>query len=707
MRRAPKDVLVFGGYLALAVLATYPLVLQTTTYVIGSPAPPGEATPPLNIWAMATVVHQLPQPLQLFEGTAFYPYHHTLAFSEHLFVPALMGAPVYLATGNWVLAYNVVMFLTLATAGLGMFLLARHLTGDDIASFGAGLLYAFHTWNINELVRSQITANQWFPFVVLAVLKFFERPGWRRGLLAGLFYALQSLSCMYWALYLPFLVGGTALYLWWRTRHSWRALLPLAVGLAGAVVLMALFAIPYAQTARELGFGRAEPPSVPIDRYFDVLPENLVYARLLGTALHNQNAAHFLGFLAMGLAVVGLLSRRKSTDRAVLLWPVLVTLVVAGFLLSLGPTMQLGAGVLGPGPYAFLRAYMPGFKNVRYPERLSLFLVLGLAPLVALGLARLRPRLGAIGLGIACAVLFVEHLSVPQVLSFLPAGDRVPKVYRWLAEQKDVNAVAEVPASGFYMERVDALPMYLSTIHWKRTVQGYTSYFPPTYNFTKWRLFHLPSAASVMFLERFGVDVIVVSPEDKGLPEWAKADPRWEVAGPFPEGHVALRLKNAGRSPSHPPPSDDGPQLVEVERSGWEVEASRPGAERAIDGDPRTAWVTRIPQRADDFYRIRFPRPVDVARISLAVRFPLHQSYEFPMHMEVLGKERGDWEVIPFDEAAAYDRLFSFLLHRPQEARLDLDIAPQRLRAVKVRVTETDPFWMTWTLPEVRVYERR
>ncbi len=131
-------------------------------------------------------------------------------------------------------------------------------------------------------------------------------------------------------------------------------------------------------------------------------------------------------------------------------------------------------------------------------------------------------------------------------------------------------------------------------------------------------------------------------------------------------------------------------------------------ARLAVDGDPRTAWTTRGAQKVDDFYRIRFARPARVARISLAVRFPLHQSYEFPMHVEVLGKERGDdWDVLPLDEAAAYERLFSFLLHRPGDARLDLDVPPRLLKAVKVRITATDPFWMTWTLPEIRVYERR
>jgi hypothetical protein len=98
---------------------------------------------------------------------------------------------------------------------------------------------------------------------------------------------------------------------------------------------------------------------------------------------------------------------------------------------------------------------------------------------------------------------------------------------------------------------------------------------------------------------------------------------------------------------------------------------------------------------------------VAVARISLAVRFPLHQSYEFPMHLAVEGKERGEWEPLAFNETAAYDTLFAFLLHRPNDARLDIDLAPRPLRALRLRISETDPFWMTWTLPEIRVFERR
>ena len=133
------------AYLGLAVAATWPLAARARDHVFGV------GTPPLNVWALGWVLHELPRhPLQLFDANAFHPYANSLAFSEHLFVPALLAAPWVWLTGNLVLAHNLVLLATLATAGFAMFLLARELTGVPTASFAAGVLYAFHTWNIKD-----------------------------------------------------------------------------------------------------------------------------------------------------------------------------------------------------------------------------------------------------------------------------------------------------------------------------------------------------------------------------------------------------------------------------------------------------------------------------------------------------------------------------------------------------------------------------
>ena len=684
----------FAAYLALAIVATYPLTFQATNHVFGL------GTPPLNIWALSWVNRQLVQdPLSLFDGNVFFPYPRSLAFSEHLFVPSLLAAPWLAVSNNPVLAHNAVSLISLALAGVGMFLLCRELTGNNAAAFVAGMLYAFHTWNINELIRLQILSNQWFPFLLHALLRFFRHPSPRRGVWVGLTYALQSLSCMYWALYLPLVCLPTILLLQVRHRLRSRKLLPLAVNLGWAILVTAIFFVPYLKNSSEYGFHREEPNPVPVDRYFDVLPGNLLYSEWLGTARPNENAAHFLGFTALGLGLIGLFACGSKTDEKPSWYrPLFVFFIVAGFFLSLGTEIRLGEHRLGPGPYAAFFQWMPGFQNVRYPERLSILLILGLAPMVAIGLDRLSHRLGKLAVGAVGGILFLEHLSIPLQLAHLPTGDEIPEVYRWIAKDPDAKVVAEVPTTRFWGERADADPMYYSTVHWKRTVQGFTGHFPPAYNFIRWRLFHFPDEEAVNFLEKLGVDTVVVHPDD-GLS--VGADPRWTRSGPTRDGDILLRLNRSAGLQFTPLPVPTPRKYIELDPTNWKVHASSAGAGRARDRNSFTTWSTIDMQREHHFYAIRFPEPTIPVRISMEPG----PEYQFPAHFEVLGLIGGDrWVSLSFDRRAVLHNFFAQLLHEPRSASLDLDLTSPAVRQVRIRITKTDAFEMPWTMSEIRVY---
>src|SRR6185312_541904 len=79
-----------GLCLLLAIAHTWPLATAPGTL---SRNDNGDAQ--LNEWIMAWVGHQLPRaPTRLFDANIFYPARDTLAFSEPLIVPALMGAPL-------------------------------------------------------------------------------------------------------------------------------------------------------------------------------------------------------------------------------------------------------------------------------------------------------------------------------------------------------------------------------------------------------------------------------------------------------------------------------------------------------------------------------------------------------------------------------------------------------------------------------------
>ncbi len=684
----------FAAYLLLAILATWPLAARSAEHVVGDEALQGMCvgTPNLNVWALGFVLHQLPRdPLHLFDANAFPPYPRTLAFSEHLFVPALLAAPFLALTGNLVFAYNMTSLLTLALAGLGMYLLARELVGDGVGAFAAGALYAFHSFNVNELIRLQILSNQWFPFLVLALVRFFKAPSGRRAAAVGAAYALQSLSCMYWLLYAPFVAAPLVAVLWWRHRTAWRALLPVGLALGVALGLSGLFAWPYLQNEHDFGFERSSVSSMPPDRYGYVLPNNWMYSWLLPTTMPNEHAPHFIGFLSLALAAAGLWRMRRGPESLRRVAPALLFLVVFGLATSLGPDMTFGS-VSIPGPYAFLRAYVPGFESSRYPERFSILALLGLAPFVAAGLAGLASSRAASGL--LAALVFLEHLAPPMSLAYLPSREHVPEVYRWLAGQEDVKVVAHVPASRYFGERADGIPMYLSTFHWKRTVQGYTGYFPPNYQFLKWHLYNFPATGDATLLAKAGIDTLVLEPgtlRGRSL----EAGP-WTQLGPFPGGEVVLRLDRVARLPTTGPPA-----FRPSPRDHWRVSGSAPGAERTLDGSLATAWVgNSLRSIALASYRVDFGETLRVRRIRIGLR---PGSWTFPTRFDVLGLAGGTEIDMPLDKAAIYGRLLDSLMDAPLAPAMIIEIPPSELRGLVLEQLRPDLFRMPWSIAEFDV----
>ena len=79
-----------GFFVALAVVHTWPLASAPGVL---SRNDNGDTV--LHEWILAWVAHQLvSDPLRLFDANIFYPERHTLAYSDHLFVQSLMGAPL-------------------------------------------------------------------------------------------------------------------------------------------------------------------------------------------------------------------------------------------------------------------------------------------------------------------------------------------------------------------------------------------------------------------------------------------------------------------------------------------------------------------------------------------------------------------------------------------------------------------------------------
>lgn len=542
------------------------------------------------------------------------------------------------------------------------------------------------------MVRSQILSNEFFPLTLLACVRFARHTSWLRAVAVGGAAMLQALSCMYWAVYLPFLLVPVLVAL---IGFQARPLLRVASTLGFAAVLTIAFAWPYVSNGREFGHERTTPTPVPLDRYFQVLSENLLYGGVLDHGLANQNAAHFLGFAAMILCLPG----------AALLWrtqrrlAVGLTLLAAFSLVaSLGPEIWLAGHHLGPGIYGLLFEHVPGFRQIRYPERFAIFVNLVVALFAGLGLRRFesRSRLGAI---VVVVVALAEHLSIPQFLDAMPPSDISRGVYAIIRDLPKETVVAEVPSTRYRMERRDAPLMFFSIAHGKRTLEGFTGYFPPLYSLAKWHLFNFPSPLSVKFLSDLGVNTIVDRSDQ-----------------PLPPGLQILTTSGDARLLRLPPPSPasfraDGfiprPEMEEIARDGWEIRLPEKEDDGRVlmDGDPRTAWTTEVSQSRAHFIRARFKAPERLGRIRLYFTLPA----EFPIRFRVEGvvpdTERSPF--LGFDETWAFTSLARSLWKNPRMAAMDIDVEPTLVSGFRIRVTDDDAFRMPITISEIRAYRER
>ncbi len=105
MGRADRGTwLVIAALLAVTTIVTWPLSTQLTTSV------PGDYGDPVFVtWVMAWVGDHLTR--LNFDGfwsaNIFFPERGTLAFSEHFIAQSVMVLPIYWASGNPILSYNV------------------------------------------------------------------------------------------------------------------------------------------------------------------------------------------------------------------------------------------------------------------------------------------------------------------------------------------------------------------------------------------------------------------------------------------------------------------------------------------------------------------------------------------------------------------------------------------------------------------------
>lgn len=314
--RTGKDLLAFFLFIVLTVIMTYPVILHPASSIPG-----GLGDPLLNTWILAWDTRKFMQGdlWGLFNADIFYPSKHTLAYSEHMFSSAVFALPFMAFFKNPVLAYNILLLAGISLSGFGMYLLALYLTGDRLASFCAGAIYAFFPWRFAHLGHLQLEMAQWIPFAFLYLHKFAVSGRYRHLSLFTAFFILQCLSCGYYAVFLSFFVAlFMVMEVCRRGLRDREFIFKLGLFLLISGVFILPFFYPYIKLKHEMGFTRTIGENIyfsaDISSYLSAAAINRLYGNITREFFKPEGEL-FMGFTALALAAIGIMSPAGEKPR--------------------------------------------------------------------------------------------------------------------------------------------------------------------------------------------------------------------------------------------------------------------------------------------------------------------------------------------------------------------------------------------------------
>lgn len=454
-----------------------------------------------NMWRLDWVAHALAtSPRDLFNGNIFYPEPRTLAFSDAMLVEGVIAAPLIWLGTPPVLVHNLMLYGAMAMSGVAMFALVQYLTGSRGAALLSGVIFAFPPYRFEHIMHMELQWVMWVPLAFLALHRTIDRGRVRDGLATGAAVALQTLSSIYYGIFLATLlpISGVLLQFGRNRPNIRRTMIALAAGAILAVAVIGPYARPYLLARDRVGerpTGQIRTFAARPADYLLVPRENWLYGRWQERGEGERRL--FPGAVALLLGVVAVFLRPPS--RVIVVYGLAA---VVAFEASLGFRGYV---------YSFLYSYVSPFRGLRAPARLGIFVVFFLAVLSGFGYsflaATLRRRARVILLLILLSAIVLEDFT-PVPLVVYP--NTAPPVYRLLASRSP-GVVAEFP-----MPTIDTLPgpdpkySYMSTFHWKPLVNGYSGFYPPTYLRRIQALRRFPEPFSLRLLRDDGVRYLLI-----------------------------------------------------------------------------------------------------------------------------------------------------------------------------------------------------
>jgi hypothetical protein len=712
---------VVAGLAIVALVVTYPLGREITRAL-----PSDLGDPLLWTWILAWGADRLQHGLQdLWNAPFFYPYEHTLAYSEHLLGIAIFTAPIQWLSGNPVLVHNVAFLSSYVLAGAGMYLLVRSLTGNRLSAAALGLAFAFLPYRATQVSHLQVLMHGWMPVALWALHRYFAAGSWRALALFVVAYLLLGMSNGYYLYFFALPVAAVVAFeLLRRPEHRMKRIAQLAVGATVMGLLLAPIVLIYYQARVDQGLFRPRDGlldySADVSSYLHASRSLALWGDVLPRA--RPELGLFPGFAMLGLASVGLVvvsTRRPGNGRAPHRFRAITFLyagiAIAAFVLTLGPEPTAwGHRLLASGPYDWLHGVVPGFDGLRVPARMAAVVYLGLAVVAAVGLTtileRVPGRVGAMACVLVSVAVVVEGYASPfRVVPFQAnlGQDDDSRAYRWLSTAPP-GAVLELPA--VTDEPIDTLRYQYRTLHHRHPiVNGYSGY--PTRLF----LFLTHPDSPLYEVEQFddliaalsnlGVRYIVVHEARFDRPELAQATTAAlkrhtaQLAGVIEFGRTTVYWLTAGARGETPA---EGLRQIPRSQFGASASSEMSRLERAFDGDLTTGWYSGEVQTGRERIELRFDRPINVGRVRLEMSD--QGLTDYPRGVRIEGSADGQ-AFEPLYEGEVLSQLLRARVRHVTGTPIDIALPENETTVLRIGQTEQSRV-AVWSVHELSVWER-
>jgi hypothetical protein len=500
MRRLPRSsfpLASFGLFLALALLHTWPLVTNP-----GGLSRNDTHDTVHHEWILAWDAHALAtSPLGLFDTNTFYPERDTLAYSDHILVQGVIGAPLIWSGASPVLTYNVVLILGLALTGWTTSLVVAAWTGSRVAGILSGSLMAFNAMTLTRFAEIQDQYLAFFPLALAALDRLLVTPRVKHAVQLAGWFILQSLTCGYLLDFvaLSLVAAGLVRAGEWAGPRLRQVVPLLLLATVVAVVVLLPFLLPYLRVSRAQGFSR---PMAEVALYSAHLTDYLG----TGGRLHfNLWSHHFfdreglfpgvIGALLTGVAIVTGVAWRDRRARMALAFG------ITAFCLSFGPGFPL---------YEAVTKLFPIMAGIRGASRFGQLFLAAVAILAGFGLTALMARASKHATALAIVTMVGANLEALRAPINYRPFDGLSPVFDNLAsaEPNTVVACYPFPPPREAFHNVDC--MLASTRFWKPLVNGYSSFMPESYMRNAAALDPFPEGDSLAHLKGIGVTHVIV-----------------------------------------------------------------------------------------------------------------------------------------------------------------------------------------------------